>query len=594
MTPPNRIPGERVLRMAALLFLLLATAGAAAAASVEVAVEPNPVHLNESFQITFTVHGEVQGAPDFSVLEKEFQVLGTSRSLRTTFVNGKMERTDQYLVSALAKRAGKLTVPPVSFGKEKSPPVTVEVIRAPAAAKGKGDLFIEVAVDEKRPYVQQQVILTVRIFHRIQWRQASLSEPHFQGGGVLAEQLGKDRNYQALRDGLQWQVIERRYALFPQASGKLEMDPLVLDLRVPSGRRAALRRPPFGDPFFDDFFSRQNTVRRVVRSRPLALEVKPVPPAYQGKHWLPARHLRLQEQWSKSPDRLEAGEPVTRTLTLTADGVSRGELPDLELPPVAGVRIYPDDPKIEERAVAGGVRASQTRKFALIPVKQGEYELPAVELHWWNLDTDSEAVARLPARRLRVAPGAAGGGVDSSAPPAPATAPAPASSAPAAIASTAPPAAGNWVPWLAASNLALLALWLVTLVAWLRARGKGGDSPSSKREETERRTDAPRRAWKRLRQAAAGEDAKAMRQALLELAPLLWRESPPRSLEAMARRLDPPLAAMLLGLSRQLYGEGSGTWDGKAIEAGLKRLAARRKEDEARPAAGALKPLYPG
>jgi len=588
MKHPIRIPGEWLLPLLWLLPLWL-LAGTAWAASVEVSVDRDPVPLDESFQITFTLHGEVQGQPDFSVLEKEFQVLGTSRSLRTTFVNGKMERRDQYLVSVMARRAGKLTIPPVSFGKDRSPPLTVTITEPPPDAGTTGEIFMEVSVDSEEPYLQQQVLLTVRIFHRIQWREASLSEPRFRGGEVLVERLGDDRHYQSLRDGQSWQVIERRYALFPQASGRLEMEPLLLDLRVPSGKRSARQRSPFGDPFFDDFFSRQDYVRKVVRSRPLRLEVKPVPGSFTGKRWLPARSLRLEERWSSPPEKLKAGEPVTRTVTLVADGVTLGQLPEPSLPEVPGLRVYADDPVTREEAVSGGVRATATRKFAIIPVREGEYELPAMEIRWWNLATDAEVVARLPARRLKVMPGVL--------PQPSVTAP------PMAMAEREKPERlvdpppvvsdrGHVTTWLIAGNLLLLLLWLATLAAWLRARRRAVGSFPSASGSKEPGSSAGE-AWKRLHQAAGSGDAGAMRDALLALTPLLWPEDPPRSLEGLARRVETPLRDMLLRLSRQLYGNGPCDWDGKVIEEGMKQLMVGSGREETGTRARCLRPLYP-
>ncbi len=586
-------------RFLVLLWLMLLV-GPLLAAEVRVSVDRNPVPLDESFTLTFSLQGEVQGQPDFSVLEKDFQVLGSSRSLRTTFVNGKMERQDQYLVSLMARRAGRLTVPPVSFGKVRSKPLVIEVT-PPAAtpANGKADVFMEVSVDRRDPYVQQQVILTVRIFHRIQWRQASLGEPSFRGGEVLAERLGDDRSYQAVRNGQTWQVIERRYALFPQAHGKLEMDPLVLDLQVPSGERPARRRSPFGDPFFDDFFSRQNYVRKVVRSQPLTLQVKPVPPAFSGRHWLPAHHLELREEWSAPLDQLRAGEPVTRTITLVADGVTKGQLPDLVMEEVPGLRVYPDEAAREERLGPKGVRAVETRKFAIVPVKAGSYRIPPLEIRWWNLEKDREETIRLPEHQLQVQAGA--GRATTSAPPTaePGVRNAPASRA--AAPATPPVQAASelllqrepLVRWLLAGNLALLLLWLATLSAWLRERRRSANAvPETKEAAGERRIDE-RKAWRALHQAAEGEDPAALRDALLEVSGMIWPEQPPRSLEALARRADEPLHGMLMQLSRQLYAGEAARWDGRVIEEEMKKLAKAAAGEKQESAAGALRPLYP-
>ncbi len=597
MKHPSRIPGSRWL----LLLLMLGQAVLAQAAQITVRTDRNPVPLDESFQIVFSVEGEVSGNPDFSVLEKDFQVLGTSRSLRTTFVNGKIQRTNEYLVSAMARRPGRLTIPPVSFGSDASPALTIQVLPAStagAAKAGKADVFVEATVDSEAPYVQQQVLLSVRIYHRIQWREASLSEPEFRGGEVLVEKLGEDRNFQATRNGAQWNVIERRYALFPQSSGRIEMDPLVLNLRVPSGERKARNRSPFGDPFFDDFFSRQTYTRKVVRSGAITLQVRPVPATFSGDHWLPARKVKLKESWSAPLDALKTGEPVTRTLTLIADGVSLGQMPELTMPELPGLRIYPDDPETREQATADGVRSITTRKFAIIPVHAGEYRLPEVKLKWWNVTSDSEQVASLPEHLLK-ATGAAARPVLPAQPGATSKPPHPGQLTPSetqAIPTISLPVAGR-LPggidrWLLLGNILFFSLWLVTLVAWWRARRRGRSEAAGAEDSplAEKLREQP--LWKALHEAAGSGDAGKMRQAVLALAPLLWPEDPPRSLEGMARRVDAPLSEQLYRLSRRLYGDGGESWDGGVIEAELKKLRASRKSQPGE-SPRALQPLYP-
>lgn len=584
---PDRIPGR-----AWLLLLLLGIASLAQAARIEVRTDRDPVPLDESFQIIFSVAGEVGGQPDFSVLEKDFQVLGTSRSLRTTFVNGKMQRSNEYLVSAMARRSGELTIPPVRFGKDLSPPATIRVTEATGGGQGES-VFLEVSVDVEAPYVQQQVLLTVRIFHRIQWREASLSEPEFRGGEVLVQKLGDDRNYTAVRDGVQWQVIERRYALFPQGSGVLEMEPLVLNMRVPTGERKARDRSPFGDPFFDDFFSRRTYSRKVVRSRGIELKVRPVPASFSGSHWLPARDLRLQEEWSAPLDDLTAGEPVTRTLTLVAEGVSRGQLPELAMADAPGLRIYPDEVVTGEQATAEGVVSTSRRKFAVIPVEPGEHAVPPLELRWWDVIADRERITRLPRQLIRVTGSAAS---------LPAEEPGRSARVQeseqvveqgrAGASSPLPGQESDRERWLILGNLLFMTLWLVTLVAWWRNRRKKLEESAPGSGVAGRSELNERLLWKTLHQAALSGDARRLREALLALAPVIWPQEPPRSIEAMARLAGEPLATQLERLSRHLYAGGDPTWDGQLIENGLKALRGSEGKGESgrRPA---LRPLYP-
>ena len=148
----------------------------------------------------------------------------------------------------------------------------------------------------KNPYVQAQVFLTVRVLLRVNLAGADLSEPVVQD--ALVERLADDHRYGTVRNGLDYTVIERKFAIFPQKSGLLRIDPMHLTAQVDVGSRA--------------FFSRSTRAVRV-KSDGIDLKVRPIPPEFTGKHWLPAADLKLEETWSSSPPQTKAGEPLTRT-----------------------------------------------------------------------------------------------------------------------------------------------------------------------------------------------------------------------------------------------------------------------------------------
>ncbi len=592
--------GRRLIYLASLSLLLFLT-GLAQGAQIRVETDRGTIAADENFQIVFSVEGDVDGEPDFSVLNKDFELLGTSQSRSVSIVNGKTLRTTRYLVNVISRRGGELTIPPVSFGSDKSPQVKILVKDSAAqgrssAAGADASVFLEASVDEESPYVQQQVILTVRIFSSISWREASLSEPEFEGGEVLVQKLGEDSRYQKRRAGKNWQVIERRYALFPQQSGDIRMQALNLRLRIPAGRNK--RRSAFGsgfnDPFFDDFFSNQSYRNKVVRGKPIVLQAKPVPAGYGGGQWLIARDIRLEESWSDDLDKLKTGEPVTRTLAIVADGVTLGQLPDLKMAEIDGLRIYPDEPVAREQATSAGILSTSSRKFAIIPVRPGDYRIPAIALEWWNSETDRKEVARIPPQVIKVA-----GSARVAVPPAPVS-PESVTEHPSGktgpVQEALPPVlspAADTNKWLLAGAVLFLALWLVTLVLFLRLKQRAFASSREEAEVMPAAAADARAAWKALHESVGKGDAAEIREALLKLAPVVWPEQPPRSLEAMAQRVGEPLSEQLQNLSRVLYAGEKVAWDGLRIEEGLKALhrAVGKKADGKKQEA--LRPMYP-
>jgi hypothetical protein len=594
----NNSLGKQMSKFVAIL-LLLAT-GWVQAAQITVRADRSPVHVDETFQLIFSLDSKPAVEPDFSVLNQSFEVLGKTQSHNISIVNGKTTRSIQYRVTVLPRHEGQLTVPPVRFGQDLSPELRLlvsgtAVTSDPAGKVTKESVFLEVSVNEGKPYVQQQVILTVRIFSRIQWREASLSEPQFEGGEVLLKKLGQDRRYQKQRDGKTWQVIERRYALFPQKSGELKMQLLTLNLRIP-GERQNNRSPfsGFNDPFMDDFFSRRTYRNKIVRSQGLALDVQPIPSTFDGQRWLVAGDVRLEESWSEDIGGLKAGEPVTRTLAIIADGVTLGQLPELQLPVVDGLRVYPDDPVTREQATDKGILSTSSRKFAIIPTQAGHYQLPAVELKWWNSRIGREQTAKIPSKELIVTGAATIGNMpqagtgetepqktvsvnrDQTGSASPSTAPSPEKQ--------------PYTPinkWLVAGNIFLLMLWLMTLFLLMRKKTVP-DHTANVEIQPEKVNLA--KAKKQLQLAVASGDAESVREALLNVAKGLWRENPPTSLEAMAEKLDQPLAQELEALSRYLYADRTSKWNARKIEQGVNAL---QPQAEFSNPDSALKPLYP-
>src|SRR5690606_40712841 len=68
-------------------------------------------------------------------------------------------------------RTGFLVVPPVHLGQSSSQPISLHVLSATQAAADQGaqlaPVFIDSEVDIENPYVQAQVLLTLRIYHSV-------------------------------------------------------------------------------------------------------------------------------------------------------------------------------------------------------------------------------------------------------------------------------------------------------------------------------------------------------------------------------------------------------------------------------------------
>jgi hypothetical protein len=517
-----------------------------AAAKTSALVQARAVGINDSFQLVLTTDQDVSDPPDLSPLQQDFDILTQSKSSSVSIVNGSMTRSTSWVLELMAKREGNLVIPSIVVGNEQTAAVDVTVAATSPAASGAppSEVDLEIDVDNLSPYVQQQFIFTVRLVHTLQFADASLTEPTVSGGNVIVEKLGDDVAYETTRGGTRVGIVERRYALFAQNSEKIVIEPLRFEGRVSQNRRLGF------DPF-----GRGRIVRK--QSDPIEVDVRPIPADFSGTTWLPARQLMLVEN---SPDGVadyRVGEPLTRTLTLQASGLSASQLPEIDLPVPDGIKQYPDQPTLENRVSENGLVAIRQQKVALIPSQPGKVTLPAVEIPWWNTQTGQQEYARLPGRTIEVLPGTLPSATGTAASQ-PQSASAGSDDATAEVPDAAqlrPAGAASIWPWL---SLLLAIGWLATVLGWLWSRRQP-------RKELPARHTQPQMKplLAAIKSACDDNAAEACKAALLQWANLQWPGSNIRSLGALAALLDGELQAQVHQLSQTLYRQRGGDWDGE-------------------------------
>ena len=531
---------------------------APAMAEVIATVDRASVELNESFILKLTVDSHIDAEPNIEGLDENFFVGSRSYVTNTTILNGDVQRVVTWSYVLMAKQEGEFTIPSVSIGAERSNPVQVSVAPQSIAVPGEADIFISAEIDRADSYVQAQILYTVKTFRAVATRQPRWSEPASSGVETLVEIAGEEKNYDALLNGKAYNVIERVYAFFPQESGELQISPARFEARVLRNGRI--------------------TGRKVFQSDPLTVVVNPIPPPpadYPDAAWFPAKAVELSQEWSRELDRLPAGEPVTRHVTVIASGQLQTQIPILEFEEIPGVRVYPDKPELRTVAGAAGVRALRRDQYALIGSIPGAVVLPLLALPWWNVDTGEWEIASLPETTLTILPS----------PDAIIVPPVETTDAPPVPVET---VVVHSVLWRLVSEV-LLVVWLLTLVSWWWSRRR----PTQKVKEPEVLPlhKQQSRCLKTARKAALASDAGALKAALLQWGRLQWPDDSPRNIGDLSKRVSMPLSTELNKLCSASYGPG-GDWDGATMAKALRSFAVLT-DDGAGPAPADLPPLNP-
>ncbi|MGI9237271.1 MAG: BatD family protein, partial [Woeseiaceae bacterium] len=545
-----------------LLFAALTVSNASA--TVRATVDRPSVDLNESFMLEVTVDSNTDLEPDLTVLDEGFYVGQVSQLSNTSIFNGEIRRSRTWTIALMPKSTGAQEIPPIGIGNETSAPVRIVVNTPSDAPPGEADVFVASEVDQAEAYVQAQILYRIKVYRAVATRQPALREPTISGAEVLVELAGDERSYESILNGKAYNVVERVIAIYPQESGEISISPARFEARVLRNGRI--------------------TGRKVFQSDAHTVKVLPIPPPpddFPDAVWLPARDVRLSEEWSREPDRIDAGEPVTRRVSISALGQIETQIPATQTPEIDGLNVYDDKPELSRQIEANGIRGIRKDQYAMIGVNSGTIELPELRVPWWNIDDGEWRVAILPSRTISVL-----------ADDVPRVAEQPVESSPDVVVST--PAAVRLLPsgfWERASQL-LAAAWILTIFAWWwssrsrdRRRKPREPQPQPIHKQQAKLVKAARKA------AVAGDDA-TLRSALLEWGRLQWPDDAPRSVGAMADRVAAPLSDELDKLSMASYGPGGRDWDRVALANALRSIVVLRKDADPL-GANSLPPLMP-
>lgn len=395
-----------------------------------------PVRVGERFRVTFTVNAEGENfrPPDF----EHFKVLsGPNTSSRSSIqiINGKVSRSVNYeyyyTLEALEKGAFEIDAATIDVdGKTyESNKAKVQVVesntssqsrpgqsgssgtsrgQAPTANLEDDMAFLRAEVDNASPYQGEQVMVTYKLYYRVDIADYGISQsPSYPG--CWSQDITEDDNqrsrYTETVNGKRYYVADIfKEAIFPQRSGEITSKPMQFKIvaRVREQSNDRRSRDPF-ESFFDHNFGYKN-VRKTLNSNPVKLDVKPLPSANK-----PASFNGAVGEFSFSSDIDKNQVQANNAINLEFKVSGRGNLklidpPKIDFPP--DFEVY--DPEVRSNIKASarsGVSGSKTFKYLVIPRVSGEYTIEPVEFTYYDLNRDRYITRSSPAFTINVTKG---------------------------------------------------------------------------------------------------------------------------------------------------------------------------------------------
>lgn len=373
------------------------------ALTLRATVDKTEATIEDQIMLTLSVEGAQNGVTPQLPELPGFDLMSRGSSTRMQIINNKVSSGVDYRYLLVPKQVGTFEIGPATLeykGKTiASNKITVTITQADIQPKATKDIFVTTGVNNETPFVNEQIIYTLKFYRSIRIANASLENPSFEGFRV--EPLGKERQYERVINGKQFVVTEIKQALFPTHEGTIEIGPAKIqcDVVAQTGRRRG-----FIDPFFDDSFFgfSSRTEPKIFQSSPVSVEVRPLPsegmtPLFSGL----VGQFTLETSVSKKE--LEVGDTTTLTITIAGKGnVKDAQGP--EFPPLDYFKIYDDTPAFTAKTTRNFFGGTLTIKKALVPLHEGALKVPALSFTYFNPANETFELAKSSPLMLNVLP----------------------------------------------------------------------------------------------------------------------------------------------------------------------------------------------
>ena len=374
-----------------LLILVISIWSTASSAELSTRLSRSSIDELESVQLTIRANGTRSVEElDLSELEKNFQVLNTNTSSQYQYINGNEQSWVDYQITLKPRIAGTLTIPSLTIGNESSLPLKLKVRPISQSLREEINqlVFFEVETSKESVYVQEQLLFTRRLVYSngVQLYNEIPGPPKIANALVLI--LGETRSGSTERNGKKYGVVEQRFAIFPEMSGKLEIPAIDITASVRLIERGRVSR---------------KGVR--VSTTDLIVNVMPVPEAYpEEAPWLPAQAIILTQTLEPGVSKANVGDTLQRKIQVRIDGNTGSILPSLNAQPSESLfSIYPTAPSIKDDTSGDSVIGFRTESSSIVPLQPGQLSLGETSITWWDTVSNEVRISVLADSRISAA-----------------------------------------------------------------------------------------------------------------------------------------------------------------------------------------------
>ena len=355
-------------------------------AAIEMQVTPQQPIIDDEIQLVLKqTDSNDKRPPDLSVLSNDFQIVGTQQSVSYQFINGHASQENMWTIVMHARRIGKIAIPPIPWGNEKTKLMTLEVqaiasnrpLSVPATSQR--NVFMQWTFEPEHPVLHEQIKVHLEIFHHLPLLDAKLSPPTVDNGLLFS--LDQHEHRIDIIQGKRFEIEKYEYMIYPQKAGEMVVHGPVLN---------AMEYEMIPTPIHETLKAQMFKV---------ALPES----ATNIENWLPAKGLSFQELKPLQQDMgIQAGDTIGRKIRIDAVGVPGNLLPDLKPSCGENCKVYVKPAKIKNQVKQGELYGSKTFEVNYLPTREGDFQIQAIDIPWFNTKTRKLEHLEIPAFQLKV------------------------------------------------------------------------------------------------------------------------------------------------------------------------------------------------
>jgi uncharacterized protein YxeA len=384
-----------------ILFCIIALTSIQAQDITFTAQAKNAVLAGEKFQLIYNVNDEgedlrLPSLPDFTV------IMGPTSSYSSSIqiINGKYSRSKQYTYTYLLKcdKPGKYKIGPaqitISGEKYESNALSIEVVKndqkatsgqqqsqaqSSSSSFAKDDLFISVTPNKKNIYQGEPVVLTTKIYTRINLDNISdIKHPDYRNFIVqdLSDNTNLEWTYEFINNKQYRVGVLEQKVLFPQNSGKQTINATEIEFLIK--QRVARRSRSIFDDFFEDPY---RIVKKRVASKPVSINVKPFP--YPKPNSFSGGVGNLSMKVNTSKNKVKANDGITIKVVISGTGNHKLiSEPKFNFPP--DFDTFEPTVKNNFTNTIAGMKGTKTFEYLIIPRYGGDYKIDPLQFTFFN------------------------------------------------------------------------------------------------------------------------------------------------------------------------------------------------------------------